>query len=87
MPLSQSTLPASAVCRVQLVLLIYYPNLSDAHFGCRVDALHALSTLIKPAKPASRVRVYGGYLKLYPYPYPLIPLPVTRTGLETLGKH
>jgi hypothetical protein len=44
-------------------------------------------TLTIPIKPASRVGVYGGYRKWYPYPYPHVPLPATHAGLETLPLH
>ena len=47
----------------------------------------SIETLLKPAKPASWVRVWCGYGNLDPYLYPYIPLSVICAGFKTLADH
>ena len=52
-----------------------------------VLCLYVNKFLPNPCKPIMRVWVWGGYLTLYPYPYPSDPYPLTHVGFQTHDKH
>ena len=64
-------------------------SIDEWRFFCikNLTSILALYIILLPAWPMARVWVWGGCLKLDPYPYPPNPYPGTRVGLRTRAMH